>query len=209
MENQVRFPLRWDKFAAAVAYLAQQSLHDDRFGETKLVKLLYYADCAAYQRTREPITGATYIRMPHGPYPDRWQTTIESLESGGTVRLSRERVGDEYVRKHWLPGENAATAALTEREKSLLDEQLRQFAKFNGVEIEEYSHNELAWHATAQGAPMPYELSGIRRPSLPPDEETVARGRRIAKRIREEGRRVSRLVIDRDETLWCVPHGAV
>ena len=201
MENRIRFPLRWEKLAAAVAYLAQQSLRDDRFGETKLVKLLYYADCAAYQRTGEPITGTTYIKMPHGPYPDRWQTTICGLESSRTVRLSSESAGNECVRKRWLPGENATMAALTEQDKRLLDEQLRQFAEFSGAEIEEYSHDELAWDATREREVMPYELSGIRRPSSPPDAETVARGRRIAQRIREEGRRVSRLVVDRDETL--------
>ena len=201
MVEKVTFSPYPDKIAAAVAYLAQRSINDDNFGEIKLVKLLYYADCAAYQRTGKPITGTTYVKMPHGPYPDRWQTTIADLESSGTVRLSRESVENEYVRKHWLPGENATTSALTEQDKKLLDEQLRQFAEFNGVEIEEYSHGELAWDAAREREAMLYELSGIRRPSLPPDAETVARGRRIAKRIREEGRRVSRLMVDRDETL--------
>lgn len=201
MAEKVTFSPDPDKIAAAVAYLAQRSVNDNNFGELKLVKLLYYADCAAYQRTGKPITGTTYIKMPHGPYPDRWQTTIGDLESSGTVRLSRESAGNEYVRKHWLPGENAATAALTEQDKRLLDEQLRQFSEFNGAEIEEYSHGELAWDAAREREAMPYELSGIRRPALPPDAETIARGRRIAKRIREEGRRVSRLVVDRDATL--------
>lgn len=201
MAEKVTFSPDPDKLAAAVAHLVQRSINDGNFGELKLVKLLYYADCAAYQRTGKPITGTNYIKMPHGPYPDQWQTTIRGLESSGTVRLSRESAGNAYVRKHWLPGENAATAALTEQDKRLLDEQLRQFAEFNGAEIEEYSHNELAWDATREREVMPYELSGIRRPSLPPDAETVARGRRIAQRIREEGRRISRLVVDRDETL--------
>ena len=201
MEEPQKFPLQWGKLAAAVAYLTERSRHDDTFGETKLVKLLYYADCAAYQRTGRPITGATYIKMPHGPYPDLWQAMIGRLESDGTIHLSQEPVGDQYLRKHWLPGENAITTALTEQDKRHLDEQLRRFAKFNGAEIEEYSHDELAWHATPDDEAMPYELFGIRRPSLPPDEETVARGRRIAKRIREEGRRVSSLVVGHDETI--------
>ena len=201
MEGKISFELQWDKFVAAVAYLAQRSINDANFGELKLVKLLYYADCAAYQRTGKPITGAAYIKMPHGPYPDRWQAIIGSLQSNRTLQLSREHVGDQYVRKHWLPGENAETAALTEQDKKHLDEQLRHFAKFNGAEIEQYSHDELAWHATPDLGEMPYELSGIRRPSFPPDEETIARGRRIAKRLREEGRRVSSLVVNRDETV--------
>ena len=69
MAEYIRFFTNPDKLSAAIVYLAQRSLHDDHFGETKLVKLLYYADCAAYHRTGEPITGTTYIRMDHGPYP--------------------------------------------------------------------------------------------------------------------------------------------
>ena len=66
MAEYIRFFTNPDKLSAAIVYLAQRSLHDDHFGETKLVKLMYYADCAAYQRTGEPITGTTYI--PHGSW---------------------------------------------------------------------------------------------------------------------------------------------
>ena len=201
MENQLHFPLQWEKLAAAVAYLVQQSLHDDRFGETKLVKLLYYADCAAYQRTGEPITGATYIRMPHGPYPDGWPANRRRLEDLGIIQVIDENVSTTHTRQRALSGTNASVDALTDRDKVFLDEQLRRFREFTAAAIEEYSHGELAWDAAHEREAMPYELSGIRRPSLPPDAETIARGRRIAKRIREEGRRVSRLVVDRDETL--------
>ena len=200
MENQVRFPLRWEKLAAAVAYLAHRSLHDDRFGETKLVKLLYYADCAAYQRTGEPITGTTYIRMPHGPYPDDWQVNKRRLEESGFIQVVNEKISEAHTRRRALAGANASFDALTERDKTFLDEQLRRFRELTAAGIEEYSHDDVAWDVTDQGAPMPYELSGIRRPG-PPDDETIARGRRIAKRIREEGRRVSRVIIERDDPL--------
>ena len=200
MENQIRFPLRWEKLAAAVAYLVQQSLHDDRFGETKLVKLLYYADCAAYQRTGEPITGTTYVRMPHGPYPDEWQVTKRRLEELDIIRVVGENVSTTHTRQRALVDANASVEALTEGDKAFLDEQLRRFREFTAAAIEEYAHEDLAWQATGQGASIPYELSGIRRPGQP-DDETRARGNRIAKRIREEGRRVSRVMVTRDETI--------
>ena len=200
MEKHVRFPLRWEKLAAAVAYLAQHSLHDDRFGETKLVKLLYYADCAAYQRTGEPITGTTYIRMSHGPYPDEWQVNKRQLEDSGIIQVVNENISTTHTRQRALAGANGSFDALTDQDKTFLDEQLRRFREFTANAIEEYSHQDVAWHITGQGAPMPYELSGIRRPG-PPDEDTIARGRRIAKRIRQEGRRVSRVIVERDGSL--------
>lgn len=200
MKERQSFSLQWDKLAAAVAYLAERSWHDDAFGETKLVKLLYYADCTAYQRTGKPITGLTYVHMPHGPYPDDWQANLKRLEDDQVIKILEEYAPKGYWTRRPIVEGSAATDALTEKEQQFLDEQLRRFADFSAVQIEEYSHDELAWGATAQGEVMPYELSGIRRPG-PPDEETIARGRRIAKRIREEGRRVSRVLVERGETL--------
>lgn len=200
MENPVRFSVQWERLAAAVAHLAQHSLDNDPLEESKLVKLLYYADCAAYQRSGQPITGTTYIRMPHGPYPHEWHITRSRLEDLGVVRLTHEDISTDPTRHRIVAGANAAVDALTEQDKAILDEQSRRFWKFTATAMAEYSHEDLAWHITAEGEPMPYEVSGIRRPG-PPDEETLARGRRIAKRIREEGRRVSRVLVTRDETV--------
>ncbi len=130
--------MRWEKLAAAVAYLAQQSLHDDRFGETKLVKLPYCADCAAYQRTGQPITGTTYIRMPHGPYPDEWQVSKRRLEDSGIIRVVDENISTTHTRQRALAGSNASFDALGEQDKKFLDEQLRRFREFTGAAIEEY-----------------------------------------------------------------------
>ena len=200
MEGKISFPLQWDKLAAAVVYLAERSRHDDAFGETKLVKLLYYADCAAFQRTGKPITGATYIHMEHGPYPENWQPIRRRLESEGAIRVIAENVAGGYQRHRAIAGASARAEALSDEECTFLNEQLRRFSDFNAAQIEEYSHDELGWHITTQGEVIPYETSGIRRPG-PPDEETKARGRRIAKRIRDEGRRISRVIVGRDETL--------
>lgn len=200
MEGKISFPLQWDKLAAAAAYLTGRSRHDNNFGVTKLVKLLYYADCAAYGSAGQPITGATYIHMPHGPYPDNWEAMLRRLQDERVIGVLEEDIPNGQQRRRPITGVAATNEPLTERERRFLDEQLRRFADFNATQIEEYSHDELAWHVTAQGEAMPYELSGIRRPD-PPDAETIARGRRITKRIRDEGRRVSRVLVERDETL--------
>ena len=200
MEGKISFALQWDKLAAAVAYLSERSRNDDNFGVTKLVKLLYYADCAAYRRTGEPITGATYIHMPHGPYPHSWQVLQRRLEDEGAVKILEESLPNGNRRNRPVAGELPVGDVLSEQDRRFLDEQLRRFADFNAGQIEEYSHDEVAWRATQPGRAMPYELSGIRVPG-PPDEETKARGRRIAKRLQEEGRRVSRILVERDEAL--------
>ena len=196
MKERQSFSLQWDKLAAVVAYLAERSRHDDAFGETKLVKLLYYADCAAYQRTGKPITGLTYVHMPHGPYPDDWQANLKRLEDDQAIKILEEYAPKGYWTRRPIVEGSAATDALTEKEQQFLDEQLRRFADFSAVQIEEYSHDEVAWRVTGQGRAMPYELVGFRMPG-PVTDEVRKRAQRIADSIRERGYRIANDVTPR------------
>ena len=200
MEHQARFPLRWDKLAASVAYLTERSRHDDHFGFAKLVKLLYYADCVAYVRTGQPITGVTYVHMPHGPYPDDWPAMLKRLESDQAIRILKQYDPKGYWTRRPVVSDTAATVALADKEPSFLDEQLRHFADFSAAQIEEYSHDELAWRVTAQGAAMPYELCGIRMPG-PVTDDVRQRAQRIAEDIRSNGRQISRILVERPDAV--------
>lgn len=200
MDAPIRFRLQWDKLKAAVAYLTERSLRDENFGQVKLVKLLYYADCAAYVRTGKPLTGANYIHEEHGPFPEGWRSITDQLEREGIVRILSEDIRGAYLRRRAVPVGPSNTDLLTEQELTFLDEQLRRFAEFNAAQIEEYSHDEVAWRTTEPGRVIPWELAGLRIPG-PPDEETKARGRRIADRIRRNGRQMSRILVERQDAV--------
>lgn len=182
-----RFAINLDKLAAAVAYLAERSLGDSAFGETKLVTLLYYADCAAYVRGGQPITGAAYIRRNHMPCPQDWPATERMLERKGVISAVKETMPGGGHRQCWRPAAAADTAALTDRERAVLDEQLLRFADFSAGDLERYFRDELVWYVTAPDAVIPFNLVGIRKPG-PPTAETLERAKRIAARIREQGR---------------------
>ena len=137
MEEPKKPKLQWDKIVAAVAYLTERSRHDDQFGVTKLVKLLYYADCAAYIRTGEPINGVTYIHMPHGPYPNDWETMMRRLQDERIMGISNEDIRNGQQRRRPIAGVASTTQGLTELEQGFLDDQLRRFADFNASQIEE------------------------------------------------------------------------
>ena len=177
MAEYVRFSRRPDKLAEAVIYLSERSANDPNFGETKLVKLLYFADCAAYFRRGNPITGATYVHLPHGPYPDNWQSAKANLINRGEVREIRNDAPNGYRRHQLAANRPAQSGILTDEERSFLDDQLRQFAGFTGADIEEYSHRVFGWQVTDIGEVIPYELSMFSTPTL--TDDVRQRGRRI------------------------------
>ena len=203
MQAKTRFELQWDKLAAAVVYLAKHSRMPPRFGETKLVTLLYYADSASYVRTLRPITGATYVRGTRAAFPASWSELVAGLEREGAIKVAaseRKIKRTHYVVKSIAATPKAKADALSEPEQALIDEQLKRFAKCDANKMLRYLNKEIAWRTTIPGDAIPYELSGIRYPD-PPDEETLARGRRIAERIRKEGRQLSRVLVAKDEAV--------
>ena len=170
-----------DKLIEAVLYLSERSEDDPYFGMTKLVKLLYYSDCAAYILRGKPITGTTYMHFPHGPYPENWYQARAKMERSGDADVLRESAGAGYHRYRLLTNRPANRELLDPADLELMDEQLQRFAAFSAAAIEDYSHREIAWRATEDGEPMDYELAGITAPPL--SRNSIRRGQAIADAI--------------------------
>ena len=172
MEYQIRFPLRWEKLAAAVAYLAQQSLRDDRFGKPS------WSSCSTTQTA--PRTNASEP-SPEPPtfvcptaLPDQWQVTKRRLEDLGIIRV----VGENVSTTTRANGRCLAkTRQLMHSPKKTRHSWTNNCDDF-GSSLLRPLRNILTkiWLGTLpiKERPMPYELSGIRRPG-PPDDETRAR----------------------------------
>ena len=93
MIAQKNFSQDLGKLIEAALYLSERSENDPNFGTAKLVKLLYYSDCAAYILDGTPITGTTYLHFPHGPYPENWHRVRERMEQSGDATVLRESAG--------------------------------------------------------------------------------------------------------------------
>lgn len=171
------FDLRLDKLTEAVVYLVNGSQCDPNFGETKLVKLLYYADCAAYLQTGEPITGATYLRYPHGPYPQAWAVRKNAMTTAGDVDIFSEELGADIHRHRWITSRPVASGILSPREENILKAQLERFADFNATQIADYAHREFGWILTEPGEPIPYDLTGLS--DVPLTDENFDAAKRI------------------------------
>lgn len=181
MDAQDQFEQNMDKLTEAVVYLIERSRSDPNFGETKLVKLLYYADCAAYRQYGAPMTGTTYLHFPHGPYPSDWYKSKRKMQTAGDVQVDQEDIVGVYRvyrRFRWTANRPVRSEVLTADECAILDEQLRRFAGFNAAGIEEYSHQELGWLSTEDGEPIPYEMAGLSDMPLSADE--LEQGQRMA-----------------------------
>ena len=172
------FDLRLDKLTEAVVYLVNGSQNDPNFGETKLVTMLYYADCAAYLRTGQPITGATYLRQPQVPHPKAWAAHKHAMTIAGDVGIFSEQLGEDLHKHRWIVNRPVHAEVLSSKDETILNQQLERFAEFDAAQIVDYVHQEFGWILTEPGEAIPYDLAGLS--DVPLTDKNLETAKRIA-----------------------------
>src|SRR4029077_11187228 len=67
-----------EKLQQVILYFLEH-INNVHLGRTKLMKLLYFVDFDHYEAHGQSVTGATYRKLPHGPYPDKVEKLIEKM----------------------------------------------------------------------------------------------------------------------------------
>ena len=169
-----------ERFQALVLFIAHHRKDDERFGRTKLAKALFYSDFDAYRDQSSSITGATYIRMPFGPFPRELEETEHELGVRGVVYL--DYVKDVYEEKRIIP-----QVALPDF-GDLFEPWMLQLvalwtdrvASATAREISRLSHHHPGWlMARETGEPIPYSTALL--PQERPTGQDVERAKDIAR----------------------------
>ena len=93
-----------EKLQQVILYFLEH-INNVHLGRTKLMKLLYFVDFDHYEAYGKSITGATYRKLPHGPYPDKGEKLIKRMEKAGVVReIKVDRKGHPQHRLITLGG---------------------------------------------------------------------------------------------------------
>lgn len=174
----IRFNPR--KFRELILHISRQSQDDPRFGATKLNKILYFADFAAYRRLGRPITGARYQRLEEGPAPRQLLPTREQMLDSQEIELQQR---DYFwgVQQRVVPLREPDTAVFTAEELAIVDEVIKDLWPFNAHEVSRMSHDEPGWKLVRPGEDIPYKAAWLSSAPLTAEEEEV--GRQLAERL--------------------------
>lgn len=168
--------LKQDKLEQAVLFFLHHA-NNPELGKTKLMKLLYFADFDHFERYDEPITGARYRKLDHGPVPDDAWRTIAEMEAAG--RITRQDVASGgYVRHRYEPNEEVALSAFAPTELAVLFQVAQTWAYHTTKQIETATHGEAPWIAVKQNEIIPYYLAYYRNNfgAMELDDDEVAAG---------------------------------
>lgn len=156
-----------------VLYLARQCEEDPRFGATKLNKLLWNADFAAYVEFGKSITGQEYFALEHGPAPRRLLPVLDQLKQEQAAAV---RPDDHFG---WTQQRTFALRAPNLRlfggpEIALVDRVIRECWHQNATEVSEASHGFIGWKVAKRGETIPYSVALVSARKLTKTEEQRA-----------------------------------
>ncbi len=152
--------LSQDKLEQAILYFIH-NMNNDMLGTTKLLKLIYYADFDHFEFHDTPITGARYVKFPHGPVPVEAVVILGRMAERGTISREDERCID-VIRTRYTANKSVDRAAFLDEEWQTLKAVSDRFLQWNAAQIVAASHGEAPWIAVRMGEDIPYELAYYR-----------------------------------------------
>jgi transcriptional regulator with XRE-family HTH domain len=151
------------KFKEVLLFILEKIGAKPHVGETVIYKLLYFADFDYYEKFEEQLTGAKYIRNHHGPTPASFAKIVKQMVTDGDI----DKVKSEYFtypQTKYLPRRPANLGVLNAQELDTINEVLYRIGGMNASQISEYSHGDVPWKVTEEGAPILYETVFYRLP---------------------------------------------
>lgn len=149
------------KFKNILLYILEKCAGKPNVGETVLNKLLYFSDFNYYELYEEHLSGAEYRKLPYGPVPHQLDSILnQMIETEQLQRFKTEYFGLQQAR--YLPLVKADLTALKASEKEVMDRVIDQMSDWSASAISSYSHRDMPWLATREGAMINYELAFYR-----------------------------------------------
>jgi uncharacterized phage-associated protein len=166
------------RLAELMLYIAARSEADSKFGATKLNKILFYADMAAYGKLGRPITGQDYQKLERGPAPKRLLPVQTKMEHRGDGAI-QQRDYKGYVQKRLIALREPDLTGFSGEEIAIVDSVIRVLWGMNASEVSEMSHLETGWIAADLKEDIPYESVLVYTRTPTPRE--IGHGQKIAK----------------------------
>jgi uncharacterized phage-associated protein len=153
MAKKLQFRFDAEKFASAVAYLAQACP-----GSTKMTicKQLYLADKEHLLRYGRPVIGDRYYKLPHGPVPTRGLDLLRGKGGAAESALLDRFVSVLGNSVH--PKQPANRKVFSQSDLEVLDWVVEKYGELSASALRNETHAQAPWRDTGDACPIDYEL---------------------------------------------------
>jgi hypothetical protein len=162
------------KLRELIVYVARRCRGDEKFGKTKLNKILFWADFNAYQLHGKSITGQEYLKKQYGPVGEATAAALAELVEAGDIDIANLTY---FTQKRQVPTamREANLDDFSGWEIALVEDVIRQVRPMNATEVSDLSHEFIGWRVAAFGDAIPYDTVFLDDSPVTEEEEAWAR----------------------------------
>lgn len=159
-----RMSINQKKYQNTILYLCE-SLGGSVSGKKKLAKLLYYVDFDRYEykESMVSVTGDSYKSWKMGPVPEQYMTIIDSLQSSDKLTITQEGGDNGYSPTEVFTALKKPDMSVFDADDIIILERVvKTYGNLNGKQLENLTHQEAPYVATAPDQVIDYELAFYR-----------------------------------------------
>lgn len=127
------------KFSDLLFYLVA-NFEEEGVVETKLMKLLYFAEANYYKNNRETITGVDYFKNIYGPTPDIKVLNKTKKELKNFLSVKRKPYNEKYITVYKITNKDYSYNSLTEKEMEEAGKTFELYNRLPSGQLSKISH---------------------------------------------------------------------
>jgi len=176
-----RLPGGQDRLRQMILYISTRCIEAQRFGSTKLNKILWKADFDAFASRGIPVTGRSYQRLDLGPAPRELLPLRREMVEQGQIKIEKINLGDDIIEDRTVPLVSYDLSLFEKDDIRFVDEAIKYYWDKSGRETSNDSHG-VAWETHLNGQTLSYELSYLSDEPL-----TEAQKSRLTRKAQKAG----------------------
>ena len=162
------------KFVEMVLYISSKLANDRYFGDTKLNKVLFWADFRAYAVLGRAVTFHRYQKQKFGPTAIALLPVRRKMIVAGICETAERDVGMSHPQRRTIPLRDADLSVFSEGEKEIIDQAIERMRPQTAGDTRDMSHNFAGWQMMNMGETIPYETVFLVKRRLTSQEEEWA-----------------------------------
>ena len=136
-----------------IIHYVQDKHSIEQLGNTKLHKILYYADMLNFTATGKPLTGDDYLNQQYGPTSRHLKAVVSELTREGRVEL--HEIDFYGFPQRSFAALTAPLHRLSNEETALLQDLADVVCERSARDVSELSHDRV-WGSVQRGEVIPY-----------------------------------------------------
>jgi len=180
------------KLKQLILYVAREMEDAEYFGVTKLNKILFRVDHAAFRQLGRKLTTFQYQKNVNGPTLLAFKHVTGELVRDGEAKLESRPIG---ARRSGRPVHDEQrlrvlvepdTDVFTTAEMAIIDRELARARSRSGTKVSDEEHETAAWYATRSGEIIDPKLTLVEDPGvkIPLNEDEERRASAAIERFR-------------------------